>query len=78
MSAPSEFIRKPIRAIFIQPFNSRSELWQASYAGDEWTGEMLFYPPMRLALLKAELFNSSERRGLPIVVLAGKAEECAT
>ncbi|MBU1607183.1 MAG: hypothetical protein KKD08_10310 [Alphaproteobacteria bacterium] len=81
MNPLAKFTRPPVRAIHVERFNPRSDLWQASYAGDEWTEEMLFNPPMRLPLLKAELFSCAQRRGLPIVVVTGQATsqktECA-
>jgi hypothetical protein len=60
--------REPIRALIVEPFNSSALIWQASYAGDEWTNELLFNPPMKLPLLLAELKQWKGRNGLPIVV----------
>ena len=57
-----------VRAIVVERVKPRSPYWHAHFAGDEWTREKIFNPPMRLALLLAELQECRARDGLPIVV----------
>lgn len=71
------FPRPPIRAIEVVRFNRTSNLWQASYAGDEWTEEMRFTPPMKLPEMLRELLTTIARHGLPIVVITDEAGEVA-
>lgn len=66
-----------VRAIHVERFNPDSDLWRASYAGDEWTNEILFDPPMRLPTLKRALLDRWNLCGLPIVVFGDQLGERA-
>ena len=57
-----------VRAIVVERVKPRSPLWHAHFTGDEWTREKIFNPPMRLALLLAELQECPARDGLPIII----------
>lgn len=57
-----------VRAVHVERVRPNVDLWVGSYAGDEWTNELIFKPAMPLSRLRVELLNSQERRGLPIVV----------
>ena len=60
-----------VRAIHIERFN-HSDLWQATFPGDEWTRAKVFAPPLPLHQLKQQLWMSGETQGLPMVVF----EDC--
>ena len=62
------FSKQPIRSIKVVPHSADGVFCWARYPGDEWTNEIIFYPPMKLPLLLSELKACKERRGLPIVV----------
>ncbi len=71
------FTKPPLRAIRVVRFNRTSNFWQASYAGDDWTEEMWFTPPMKLPFMLHELRKTIARCGLPIVVVTDEADEAA-
>lgn len=71
------FPNPPSRAIQVEPFNRDRTRWQASYAGDEWTGSIDFKPVLPLASLLRELKEWRGQNGLPIVILEHLDSEVA-
>lgn len=63
------FPNPPSRAIRVEPFNRNRTHWQATYAGDEWTGSIEFTPLLPLDSLLRELKQWPGRNGLPILTV---------
>ena len=69
--------KEPIRSIVVEPFNSDRTHWQASYAGDEWTGSIEFRPILPLRQMVIEIREWPGRNGLPISIVDTLESEVA-
>lgn len=68
---------KIVRAIHVERVRPNVDIWQATFPGDEWTGEMTFEPPMPWDRLRNELQHCPRRCGLPIVRFCDMVGEVA-
>ena len=65
-----KFTRPPVRYIELRSIDRRRGLWQAYYAGDEWTPEFATVVGQRW-MVEDGLRDLDSFHGLPLVVLEG-------
>lgn len=68
--------RPPLRAIELYPTDRRRGLWQAFYAGDEWTEQFITTIGWR-PIVENALRNLDNCCGLPVVIRDGAPAERA-
>lgn len=76
MSNILRFTRPPLRYVELRAVDRRRGLWQAYYAGDEWTAEFITTIGQRSAVLDG-LHYLERCRGLPLVQMDGEPVEVA-
>ena len=75
MSMLLTFTRPPLRYIELRVIDRRRGLWQAVYAGDEWTPEFITTVGQRW--LVEDALRYLDCHGLPRVVMGGEFAERA-